>query len=130
MEQLKQEKIRLANNLDQLYTINQDLDARLKNLTANPDTISVFAHELGYVSDGEKLIKLAGFSGGIDRHMVEGNALVPRKTSFVPEWMCKSSGLAVTAITYILILLFSSEKKNDYSKRRRTFSRNSRQTTW
>ncbi len=116
MRQLLEEKSKIARNLETLYTINQDLDAHLQNLSADPDTISIYAHELGYVAEGERLIKLAGFSGGIDRNLKAGIAIDEQKPGFLPEWLCKAFGLLSGILVFSLYLYFFIEKKHDYKK--------------
>jgi hypothetical protein len=93
MRQLAVERQRIAGNLETLRSINEDLDARYQSLSADPDTISVYAHELGYISDGERLIRLAGFTGGIDRSFDCGSPLSVTPPKYLPEWMCKFIGL-------------------------------------
>lgn len=116
MEQLEKQKIRISSNLDVLYTINQNLDSHLQNLSANPDTISVYAHELGYVAEGEQLIKLAGFSGGIDRKLVAGNTVFKEKPKFLSEWICKMLGLISGILVFFLFPMFFLENKHDNTK--------------
>lgn len=91
--QLEQEHVRLQKNLDALRETNASLEIRLANLSSDPDTIAVYAHELGYVHEGEQLIKLAGFNGGIDRNLVAGSPVMSQKPHVVPEWICKLVGV-------------------------------------
>jgi Septum formation initiator. len=104
MHQLENEKTRLSVHLASLNETNTDLNSRLQNLTADPDTISIYAHELGYVSEGEQLIKLAGFSGGIDRDLMAGEPIIVKKPDFLPEWICKLLGLVTGGMTFFAIL--------------------------
>jgi len=117
MSQLVQQKTKIESNLNTLYLLNEDLDARFSNLSADPDTISVYAHELGYVANGEKLIKLAGFSGGIDRNFESGTALQIKKPDFLPEWICKFFGLFSGIAAFFVLTFIFSEKKYDYPKK-------------
>lgn len=97
---LETEKERLVRNYEKLQHINTNLEACLANLTADPDTIAVYAHELGYIHEGEQLIKLAGFNGGINRNLVPGTALVSVKPDFLPEWICKLIGILFGTIAF------------------------------
>jgi len=123
MARLEEEKARLSANIDVLCAVNSDLQARLDNLSADPDTISVYAHELGYISEGEHLIKLAGFSGGIDRKMSTGTALVVQKPLYIPEWICKLIGILIGAIVYFLLSYYFPEKKHGSFKEFARFGR-------
>lgn len=97
---LVMEKERLVRNYEKLQDINTTLEAQLANLSSDPDTIAVYAHELGYIHEGEQLIKLAGFTGGIDRNLVPGTALVSVKPDFLPEWICKLIGILFGIIAF------------------------------
>lgn len=119
MTQLLRQKTRFSANLELLYTINQDMDARLQNLSADPDTISVYAHELGYIAEGEQLIKLAGFSGGIDRNLAAGNVISEKKPDFVPEWICKSLGIISGLLAFFLFSVFYLEKPSVFHENRK-----------
>ena len=109
--QLATERDKVLANLESLYAVNADLDARVKNLTADPDTIAIYAHELGFVSEGERLIKLAGFSGGIDRKLNAGSPVSVKAPSFLPEWICKLFGIAAAVACAFLMRFFGKGKK-------------------
>jgi cell division protein FtsB len=111
MSQISEHKATFSSNLEVLYTINQDMNARLQNLSADPDTISVYAHELGYVAEGEKLIKLAGFSGGIERNLIAGNAISVKKPLFLSEWICKTFGIVSGLFGFFILSTFIWGKK-------------------
>jgi cell division protein FtsB len=110
MRQLERNRILLAQNLDELYAVQTSLDGEFRNLSADPDTISVYAHELGYVTQGEKLIKLAGFSGGIDRNLTCGEAIKTVPPVYLPEWMCKFMGILTGALAYVGFFILPKRK--------------------
>lgn len=110
MARLAEQKTVLNGNLESLYTIKEDLNARMQNLTADPDTISVYAHELGYVAEGERLVKLAGFSGGIDRNLAAGTAVMPVLPDFLAEWLCKSFGIIAGLLAFFLFSRYVTGK--------------------
>jgi hypothetical protein len=121
MNQLNDEKSRIAQNLDSLYGIRDGLNSQLQNLSADPDTISVYAHELGYVAEGEQLIKLTGFSGGIDRQYAPGSAISIRKPAYIPEWVCKFLGFFSAIAVFLAIKLLKNGGTYDHSKKRPKF---------
>ncbi|HHU36618.1 MAG TPA: septum formation initiator family protein [Treponema sp.] len=116
--QLEVEYTRINQNLETLQNINGSLEARLANLTSDSDTISVYAHELGYIHEGEKLIKLAGFTGGIDRTLYSGSALESRIPQYVPEWICKITGILFGLLSFFVMDLFKRKYTHDNKKRR------------
>lgn len=109
--QLSREMDKLLSHLEYLYSVNVDLDARVKNLTADADTIAVYAHELGFVSEGERLIKLAGFSGGVDRKLSAGFPVKVNPPVFLPEWICKVFGLSGAALAVFLLRVHGKRGK-------------------
>lgn len=118
MRQLAGERQRLAANLESLRAINEDLDARFQSLSADPDTISVYAHELGYVADDERLIRLAGFTGGINRAFDCGSAISVDSPKYLPEWMCKFFGLFAGVCFFFLFSYIVAGIRHDNQKRR------------
>lgn len=116
--QLSEERDRLAAHLEDLYSVNIDLDSHVKNLTADPDTITVYAHELGFVAEEEKLIKLAGFSGGIDRKLSAGFPITVRRPEALPEWICKLFGLSGVAVSALILRIYGKEGRRGPSKKR------------
>ena len=115
MRQLESQREAVGANLDSLTLIRDDLDSRLKNLSADPDTISVYAHELGYVAEGERLIKLAGFAGGVDRAMATGQAIRITKPEHLPEWVCKLIALVCGAAAYAAFEIQKARRAHAYT---------------
>lgn len=113
MSQLEREKLRLGKNLNSLSEIHTDLDAQFSNLSADPDTIEIYAHELGYVAKDEKLIKLAGFTGGINRNLVPGTAEKMNKPVFLPEWICKIIGIVSGILAFFLFSYTTHRKQHN-----------------
>lgn len=99
----------ITDNTEKLTMKHMELEQLLNNLTADHDTITVYAHELGLVSEGERLIRLAGFNGGITRINDPGIVISVRKPSFIPEWICKLAG--ITAGLLSICLLFWEKHK-------------------
>jgi cell division protein FtsB len=113
MNQLINEEIRINKNLDELNEININLNEQVANLSANIDTITIYAHELGYISEGERLIKLAGFSGGISRFYRPGSAVAIKRPEFIPDWTCKLISFLCALCSLFLYLVIFYRKNNE-----------------
>jgi len=118
MRRLEAENARISANLALLEDVHDELDAEFRNLSADPETIAVYAHELGFVAENERLIKLADFTGGIERDYNPGTALKARIPESVPEWLCKALGLFVGLCTFVLVSILLPEAKHDSFKKR------------
>ncbi|HKL85059.1 MAG TPA: septum formation initiator family protein [Treponemataceae bacterium] len=115
MKQLEKEIGTLTKHVEILRTIENDLSIQVQNLTADPDTISIYAHEIGYVAEGEKLIKLSGFTGGINRNINPGITLKRDSTIYLPDWSCKLFGLLSAIISLAFSLYLTSHKQKLFS---------------
>lgn len=118
MARLEAEKMRLAENIVRLEGIHEELDANFRNLSSDPDTIAMYAHELGYVAENERLIKLADFTGGIEREYSPGNVMKAVMPETVPEWLCKALGLFAGLCAFALVTKFLPEAKHDSFEKR------------
>ncbi len=118
MGHLRAENARIAENLSNLRGIHDELDSAFRNLSSDPDTIAVYAHELGYVADSERLIKLADFTGGIAREYNPGFALKAATPASVPEWICKALGLFAGLVAFALFSIFRTEASHDIVEKR------------
>lgn len=118
MRRLEAERDRVAANLEKLQAIHAELDDTFRNLSSNPDTIAVYAHELGFIQENERLIKLEDFSGRIRRDFSPGAAVKAKTSETIPEWLCKAFGIAGALIAFFIISRFSPEAKHDPIKTR------------
>ncbi len=113
MHQLEIQKPAIAANVDSLSLLNSDLDSLLNNLSADGDTIAVYARELGFVAEGEHLIRLAGFSGGIKRTVDPGIRLEVASPAYLPEWVCKLFGFfSALAVLITEIIVYRGKRYN------------------
>jgi cell division protein FtsB len=53
-------KARLEANIENLKEINQSLSLELKDVSASPDTIRLYARDYGYFGKNEEVIKIQG----------------------------------------------------------------------
>ncbi len=110
VRQLEEQKELLYDNLLEIQNQITEQPIRLTALTADSDGIAAYAKKLGYVSEGEKLIKLSGFTESNDYTLETG---VPKKMGtirFVPDWICKLTGLLMFGLCYIVLRFVPGER--------------------
>ena len=113
--QLKQQREVLLQHVRFLSDIGEDLNIRIANLSSDPETIAVYAHELGYVQKNERLIKLMNFSGSVERTEDPGVAYLIETPRYVPDAVCKTIAVSMSIIVIICEMIVS--QKNAYSKK-------------
>jgi len=105
--QLYEQKMRLTANVSSLTKVNDQLLSEYDALKNDRSIIEAYARNLGYSYDSERIIKITGI--GISEHNVYDTGAVIRieEISYIPEYICKISGLAAFCISMILMLIFS-----------------------
>ncbi len=115
--QLKRQRDILLNHVTSLSDRGEKLTIRIANLSSDPDTIAVYAHELGYVYKDEGLIKLMHFSGAVEPKEEAGDIYSIEKPRFLSDALCKGialcAGLLVVACELLII-----GRKDAYSEKR------------
>lgn len=107
----------LIEHVDSLHGISEELDGYIQNLTYNPETISVYAHELGYIYENERMIKLVNFNSDFGKTLVPGTPLKIVEPQFLSDYVCKTISISFGLIAIIFELL--AYKINVDSKRKR-----------
>lgn len=111
MNQLNIEKNKVLINKNDLNLINLELVDFKNNLDLNNDTIAIYAHELGYISEGEGLIKLANYKGGVSRNFNAGFVLKANEIFYLPEWFCKLASI-ICSFMILIVLIIQKIKLN------------------
>ena len=114
-QQLKRQREVLLQHVRFLSDIGEDLNIRIANLSSDPKTIAVYAHELGYVQKNERLIKLMNFSCSVERTEDAGVAYLIETPRYVPDAVCKAIAVSMSIIVIICEMIVS--QKNAYSKK-------------
>ncbi len=115
-QQLAQQKRLLSAEAVKIQGINDALHLECTALEKDPDVISAYARRLGFVREGEKLVKISGLRAFNDNVYETGSVLRYSECYALPEWFCKVCGLMVFAGVYFLLFL-SSVKTRRVSKR-------------
>lgn len=106
LEQLKQHVSTLKDN--ELKLQNQ-----LVNLSYDYDTISVYANKLGYIQDGDYIIKLSNMNTKSVYANTPGQYLVLPPIQFVSDSIIKtvSASVGIIVIMIELVLSYKAQKR-------------------
>ncbi len=110
MERLRAERDRLSANMEELQRINVELGGELDALRYDPDTLSVYARELGYGREDERFIRIVGLPVSGKQRVSAGNLLVPSQGKALPTSTLRIISILVGLAVFIS--LRPSGKKN------------------
>ena len=113
--QLARQREALVQRVQLLSDIGEDLNIRIANLSSDPQTIAVYAHELGYIQKNERLIKLMNFSGTSERTEDAGVAYLIEAPRYLPDAVCKTIAVSMSIIVIMCEMIVS--RRNAYSKK-------------
>ena len=114
-QQLRRQREALVQHVQLLSDMGENLNIRIANLSSDPETIAVYAHELGYIQKNERLIKLMNFSGTAERTDDAGVAYLIEAPRYVPDAVCKTIAVSMSIIVIMCEMIMS--RKNAYSKK-------------
>ena len=104
-EQLREQKRILSARADEIQKINDSLSLEYTALEKDPDVIAGFARKMGYVRDGEKILKINGLINIDEYHFETGTPIKSIEPYSLPEWFCKVAGLLMFFVTYLYLML-------------------------
>lgn len=116
--QLREQKRILSARADEIQKINDSLTLEYTALEKDPDVIAGFARKMGYVRDGEKVVKINGLINIDEYHFETGTPIKSIEPYSLPEWFCKVCGLLMFFVTYLYLMMkdfrmnVSSVRKN------------------
>ena len=111
--QLALQKMNLCNNIAEIQKINDELSLEYTALTKDNEVISAHARRLGFVNDGEKIVKISGIPPITQKAYSVGKFYKLDSIQFIPEYICKIIGISVSCLCFfICFLVFISEKNN------------------
>ena len=106
----------LIDHVRSLKEMGDDLDSHIRNLTYDPETIAIYAHELGYIYNNEGIIKLVNFNSGFGKALNPGTILKIETPYFLSDYLCKTIAVSLGIIAIIFQML--AVRKNGYLKKR------------
>ncbi|WP_253694897.1 MULTISPECIES: septum formation initiator family protein [unclassified Treponema] len=95
----------LIDHVRTLRETGNDLDSLIRNLTYDPETIAIYAHELGYIYNNEGIIKLVNFNSGFGKDLNPGTILKIETPYFLSDYICKTIAASLGIIVIIFQML-------------------------
>lgn len=102
---LEEQKKQITRQTEQIQNINNELNLEYTALLRDKDVISAYARKLGYVSAGEKLVKINGLKSSGNALYDTGSVLRHTDSECLPEKFCKVAGLVFFVLTMVLMVL-------------------------
>ncbi len=106
--QLQEHKIMLSQHVTSLQIVNEQLTIDSNALRSDKDVLKAYAKKMGFVSEGEKLLKISGFADTPAFAYNAGTKILRPSIVFVPDWLAKSIGffvfISINAIASLLYL--------------------------
>ncbi|MBP3608017.1 MAG: septum formation initiator family protein [Treponema sp.] len=103
-KQLKEQKRILSARAAKIQIINESLKLEKTALEKDYDVIEGLARKMGYVSSGDKIVKINGLYFSDVSVLDAGTPLKSAEIEYIPEWLCKALGLFVFIFLYIYLL--------------------------
>ena len=120
--QLQKQKQKLSAHTAQIEKNYDELSLEKLALQKDSDVIAALARKLGYVSEGEKLVKITGLPSR-ETHIFDPGTLVRHhEVKYIPEWLCKSSALTIMILAYFVLFLADLQKGCIHFPSRKKFS--------
>ena len=110
--QLVKQRNKLAQNVTEIKKINDELSLEYTSLLKDSDVIASYARKLGFVREGEHIVR---FTGGLkmnEKIYSAGSYYECENIQYIPEWICKVLGLSVFFLCMILSLLLYLNDRN------------------
>lgn len=104
-KKLEEEVTNVVKNINLINKKGVELDVLIKNLTSDEQTIKIFAHDLGYINEGESIIKLTSLKSDPLRDMSYGSAITIHKAAFISDSLCKRFAFLMGLVSLIIEIL-------------------------
>lgn len=120
-KQLEEQKRVLSIHTVEIQKITDELSLEYIALQKDPDVIAAYAKKLGFVGEGEKLVKITGLQVSSSPLYNTGSVIKHQRIYYLSERVCKASGLVVFCLISIILILVHYEHhlnlndKNDYN---------------
>ncbi len=108
--QLQNHKIVLAQHLTSLQEVNEQLTIDSNALKDDENVLKAYAKKMGFVSDGEKLLKISGFADTPAFVYSAGSKILRPSIVFIPDWLAKFVGILVFICINLIVSLLQLKK--------------------
>ena len=93
--QMTEQKMLLSANANEIQNTNTKLTMEKKALEKDLEVVGAYAKGLGYIYEGEKLMKISGLKPHENQIYDAGTVLKHVDAEFIPEKTCKGVGLVI-----------------------------------
>lgn len=109
--QLNKQKEQLITNINCIQTIHEDLSIHQTALLEDSVVIASYAKNLGFLHEGEKIVKISGIQSRVHTISDIGKKYLKSEIQYVPEWICKSLGFVFFFLVLVIQILKVLSKK-------------------
>ena len=103
--QLNEQKRVLSTHTASIEKTNRELLLEKTALQKDEDVIRAYARKMGYVSEGEKLVKIIGLPVR-ETHLYDAGSIIKHTdVNYIDESVCKMLGLIIFSLVYIVLIL-------------------------
>ncbi len=114
--QLVKQRNLLSANVREVQKINDDLELEYNSLLKDPEVIASYARRLGFVKDGEYIVRFTGGAKLPERVYSTGSYYEVEKIQFIPEWICKVLGISVFLLCLTLLVLLDLNERKVFTR--------------
>ena len=104
-KQLENQKYQISIHTAELSKLNDELQLEYTALKQDDDVIAAYARRLGYISEGENIVKISGLAPYYTPIYDSGVVVKRTEISFIPEWICKVFGCITGSLVFLLLML-------------------------
>ncbi len=105
MRQLEEQKRTISLHTAEIARTNDELLLEYTALKQDMAVVAAYARRLGYVAEGEKLVKISGLTPYYEPLYDYGSVMKSTPITFVPEWICKLSGYVSGLLVFVVLVL-------------------------
>jgi len=122
MNQLEEQKKEISLHTAEIAKTNNELAMEYTALKQDGSVVAAYARRLGYVAEGEKLVKISGLAPYYDPIYNAGSVKKIEPVLFIPEWICKIVAYFISLFFFVMWVLRDYLRQPKVSKAKKTYS--------